>query len=668
MAAPANAPPAAPPPGAPPAAPPPAYSINDALKAQYPGGTTAQDGTYTFVAKDGSTNVLHPDGSKSVTLNGVTTTADATGHPTSTVDASTGQQLTPDQIHQASLNNNAPLGGGGLLGLGGTLDTTVQAIPGLARQVTGAVLPNIPGLGGNVDTSSIADAAAYSKGLSQQYNDAYKNFVPQAAPVAAAAQLPPVVLAQIGNAIQAGTATAGEIAAYQAATAPGAISGASASGAGAAAGQSVAAVADPSVRADLAKYDTSLEGQTRDQQQGLIAGLNGAIAGTDPSVAAILLRQATDRNIQNQYALAASAPGMNAGLAARQAMMGASDLNSQAAASQALLRAQEIATMRGQLGEVLNTTRAGDIGVANTTFGAEQGVNNDYAGAQNTRSNLNAQLANTTGIANAGNTTQANVASANNATSASIASANNATNAAQTNAQLAAQTAIANANNQAKLASDQAQLQTQASLANANNQTNASQTTAQLANAIALANANNANDLSKTQGQYTTQTNIANANNQINQQQANTTQQNDLAQNALTGAGQNITGTVGAASAQAQKSAADAQIVGALGNAFTKSDRRSKTDIVPGDDQADELVRALRAYSYRYKDPGSPGAAEGEQLGPMAQDIEKSAAGKRLVVDTAHGKMVDTNRAIMAALAGLGSVGRRLDKVERKAA
>jgi hypothetical protein len=50
----------------------------------------------------------------------------------------------------------------------------------------------------------------------------------------------------------------------------------------------------------------------------------------------------------------------------------------------------------------------------------------------------------------------------------------------------------------------------------------------------------------------------------------------------------------------------------------------------------------------------------------MAQDLEKSKAGKSLVMNTPTGKMVDTSQAVMTALAALGHVAKRLDKVEKR--
>src|SRR5262249_49852372 len=84
------------------------------------------------------------------------------------------------------------------------------------------------------------------------------------------------------------------------------------------------------------------------------------------------------------------------------------------------------------------------------------------------------------------------------------------------------------------------------------------------------------------------------------------------------------------------------------------SDRRAKTEIRKESDRdVDDFLGALEAYSYRYKEPGSPGAAEGTQHGPMAQDLEKSAIGRSVVRTGPDGaKRVDTDRLTLA-LAGV---------------
>lgn len=91
------------------------------------------------------------------------------------------------------------------------------------------------------------------------------------------------------------------------------------------------------------------------------------------------------------------------------------------------------------------------------------------------------------------------------------------------------------------------------------------------------------------------------------------------------------------------------------------SDERLKKHVVSADDDAQEMLEALAAYSYDYKNEGH---GEGRQFGIMAQDLERSNMGRSLVVDTPEGKVVRTDKAALAALAGLASLNKRLRAME----
>lgn len=92
------------------------------------------------------------------------------------------------------------------------------------------------------------------------------------------------------------------------------------------------------------------------------------------------------------------------------------------------------------------------------------------------------------------------------------------------------------------------------------------------------------------------------------------------------------------------------------------SDERLKTEISSSAADIDAMLDALRPYKYRYKDEAKWGA--GPRHGIMAQDLEKSEAGRAAVIDTAEGKLVDVNRALSAALAGAARLNERLRTIE----
>jgi len=78
-------------------------------------------------------------------------------------------------------------------------------------------------------------------------------------------------------------------------------------------------------------------------------------------------------------------------------------------------------------------------------------------------------------------------------------------------------------------------------------------------------------------------------------------------------------------------------------------------------------LRPARGYSYEYKDPHAPGAAPGRHVGPMAQDLEHSAAAGT-VRDTPHGKVVDTEGLTMVNTAALSEQQRKTEELERQLA
>jgi len=96
---------------------------------------------------------------------------------------------------------------------------------------------------------------------------------------------------------------------------------------------------------------------------------------------------------------------------------------------------------------------------------------------------------------------------------------------------------------------------------------------------------------------------------------------------------------------------------GAGAKAF--SDKNVKTNIEPFD--AASFLDNITGYKYNYK---KPEMGKGEQVGVMAQDIEKGAP--QAVSNTPEGKVVDYNKLGGPILAALASVNERLNKVEGK--
>jgi hypothetical protein len=91
---------------------------------------------------------------------------------------------------------------------------------------------------------------------------------------------------------------------------------------------------------------------------------------------------------------------------------------------------------------------------------------------------------------------------------------------------------------------------------------------------------------------------------------------------------------------------------------------------VTSDEREKEAMKAFDAtpgYSYDYKDPEAMGATHGRQFGIMAQDLEKTPAGKSVVHQAPNGtKMVDTSRLALIEGAAINGVMKRLAELEAR--
>jgi hypothetical protein len=88
------------------------------------------------------------------------------------------------------------------------------------------------------------------------------------------------------------------------------------------------------------------------------------------------------------------------------------------------------------------------------------------------------------------------------------------------------------------------------------------------------------------------------------------------------------------------------------------SDKREKESL--------EAVEATPGYSFDYKDPDAMGATSGKQFGVMAQDLEKTPAGRSVVHEVGGRKMVDTSRLTMVNTAAMNALTDRLSKIEAR--
>jgi hypothetical protein len=107
-------------------------------------------------------------------------------------------------------------------------------------------------------------------------------------------------------------------------------------------------------------------------------------------------------------------------------------------------------------------------------------------------------------------------------------------------------------------------------------------------------------------------------------------------------------------------------VVGAGTTAAMLSDETEKENIKPAKGSANEIetfMNAIKEYNYNYKNKAN---GTGEKTGVMAQDLEKTAVGKTMVDENGSGqKVVDTNKAIGAILAGMSDLNKKIKKMEK---
>lgn len=104
--------------------------------------------------------------------------------------------------------------------------------------------------------------------------------------------------------------------------------------------------------------------------------------------------------------------------------------------------------------------------------------------------------------------------------------------------------------------------------------------------------------------------------------------------------------------------------IASIGSLAVGSDERLKTNVGNGVGEIRAALDNLSPKSFEYKD-GANG--EGERLGIMAQDLEKSKYGKSIVQKDGDGmRMVDGGGGLNMALAAIADLHQRLKKFEGK--
>lgn len=95
--------------------------------------------------------------------------------------------------------------------------------------------------------------------------------------------------------------------------------------------------------------------------------------------------------------------------------------------------------------------------------------------------------------------------------------------------------------------------------------------------------------------------------------------------------------------------------------AAAMSDRRLKTDVRDGSDDADKSLKGLKAHFFRYKDDKH---GSGARVGVMAQDLERAGLG-HAVINTPAGKAVHGGHLATALAAMMPGIDKRLGALEK---
>lgn len=92
------------------------------------------------------------------------------------------------------------------------------------------------------------------------------------------------------------------------------------------------------------------------------------------------------------------------------------------------------------------------------------------------------------------------------------------------------------------------------------------------------------------------------------------------------------------------------------------SDEKLKKNVKPAGASFDKLLEHIKGKDFEYKDESM---GEGKRVGVMAQDLEKSTEGKKIVKDTPEGKIIDAGNAVGAILGSQARLHERLKKLEK---
>ena len=386
-------------------------------------------------------------------------------------------------------------------------------------------------------------------------------------------------------------------------------------------------------RAQAANIMRGDEQAIRASQIGLAEALQAQAAGTAPSLAEQQLARQNELAVRQQLALAGSQRGMTPAMAQRQAAMNIANLQGEQGARAAELRIQEQQAARAQLADVLNQTRGVDVNLATQQAQLQQQAGLQNAQQFNAQNVQQAQLAQQAALANQGEFGTTSRFNLGQELAAQTTNAGNALDAGKFNVSAEQNAQQFNAKAADEMARFQADAGLRASIANQAADLSAKgMDQAQIARLLGIEQASLSAVLQSETGKFTAQ-------------QAQMNQESKDSKNLFG----NVLST-------------GASVLSMM------SDERQKKNISSADSELKEFVDNLAPHTYEYKDTSLEGTAPGKRYGIMAQALERSAAGKSIVRETAEGKKIDVAQGLGVALAALAAMNKRLGKVEGRRA
>ncbi len=419
---------------------------------------------------------------------------------------------------------------------------------------------------------------------------------------------------------------------------------------------STAANAGPASTTTAASLDQSRYDQSRNQQFQLGDLLGGASRGEGPSGAGLAAQAQRDSALSQAAALQAGRRGRSAVAGARMGTLAAQMGNQQASQTEAIGRANEMATARGQYAGLLGNLAGQDIGIAGQNAGFNQQTGMFNAGQRQQSNQFNAGLQQQTNLANQ----QANLQQQGINLGAN--------NALQNQAQ--AEMAARMQQDQMRYGNLDPGSQGLLSPSNVATAAGAAMMLSDVNSKVGIRPATGrakAGDWGSALGSMLSGIALSRAMERKEMATENRKSNEAARQKGLQDKG-GLTSMYRQVKAQTQdpnnpvhgqdpdKLMSDWR---GLGVTPTVSDEKSKRE-------ARDMLGKLTPYSYEYKDDA--GQAPGRHVGVMAQDLERSERGREMVGrDEATGyKNVDYLKGLPTMMAGLADVSERIKRLEKK--